>query len=162
MDVAVRAETGGTVEKEAGPPPVPVASQPVPSRHRLLAGLGVLLVVAMVIVGGPWGVRDRVVELASSDEEASPAQQWQSVVTLRGTGTMDASAFSIAATTKAWRVKWTCQTGHLVVSGLDRPEPMINAACPGGGTQPATGSGPTKLRVVTDGPWQLDVERQAG
>lgn len=162
VDLAVGAGAGGAVKRDAGPRPGVIDPQPTPSRHPLLGAFGVLVVSAAVIVGGPWGVRDRLIDLATSDEVAAPALEWQSVVTLRGTGTMDAAPFSIAPTTKAWRVRWTCQTGNLVVSGLERPGPMIDGVCPGGGIQFASGSGPTKLSVATDGPWQLDVERQAG
>lgn len=162
IGLAVRAEAGAAVEKDAGPRPGVIDPQPAPSRHPLLGAFGVLVVLAAVIIGGPWGVRERLIDPASSDEETAPAQQWQSVVTLRGTGAMDAAPFSIAPTTKAWRVRWTCQAGHLVVNRLDGPGLMIDGVCPGGGIQTASGPGLAKFRVVTDGPWQLDVERQAG
>lgn len=162
VGLAVRAEAGAAGERDAGPRPGVIKAQPAASRHPLLGALGVLIVLAAVIIGGPWGVRERLIDLAPSDEVAAPAQQWQGVVTLRGTGTMDAAPFSIAPTTKAWRLRWTCQAGRLVVSGIDRPGPMIDGVCPGGGIQSASGSGPTRLHVVTDGSWQLDVERQAG
>lgn len=162
MTAAVQAGAELTKAKDGGPTPIPATdSPPASTRHPVLAMLGLVTVLGAVIVGGPWGVRERLVDLATSKEETAPIQQWQSVVSLRGTGTMDSAPFSIAPGTKGWRVRWTCQTGRLAVSQSDRPGRLFDSACPSAGAQAATGSGQMNLQVIADGPWQLDVERQS-
>ena len=85
---------------------------------------------------------------------------WQSVTRLDGTGSMTAPAFSVSADALQWRVKWTCQTGHIVVSAPEQRRPIVDAACPGSDTGYGIQKGNVGLQVTATGPWQMVVDQQ--
>lgn len=161
--------------------PAPV-SRASPLR-RLLSVLGIVALAASALFGGnAFGLRERF--LGSETPEARPAAMsrqgeastattaaprqtllrsqpwWQGVRTLEGVGTMTTPALTIADDAVQWRVKWSCQSGRLVVQAPGRPRPLVDARCPGSDAGYATTTGPTTLEVKADGPWQLQVEQQ--
>jgi hypothetical protein len=85
---------------------------------------------------------------------------WQAVTTLEGTGTTTAAPFTVDAGAVQWRVKWTCQGGHLLVRAPGRARPVVDGGCPGTGTGYVNQSGAKTLQVDTDGPWRLQVDQQ--
>jgi hypothetical protein len=85
---------------------------------------------------------------------------WQSVTKLDGTGSMTAPAFSVSADALQWRVKWTCQSGHILVSAPEQRRPIVDAACPGSDTGYGIQKGSVALQVTATGPWQMVVDQQ--
>jgi hypothetical protein len=85
---------------------------------------------------------------------------WQGVTTLSGTGSTTTQPFTIDAGAIQWRVRWTCQTGRLLVQAPGSATPVVNAQCPGSETGYGRQKGPVSLQVTADGPWQLQVEQQ--
>ncbi len=85
---------------------------------------------------------------------------WQAVTTLDGSGPMVGPAFPVDPGSIQWRVKWDCQTGHLVVRATGRPRPVVDHSCPGSGTGYATQRGNQNLQVGADGPWHLKIDQQ--
>ncbi len=152
--------------------------------RRALTGVGLVLLAASAVFGAnPYGVRDRL--LGSVTPEARPAAVsrvasestattapaeratvvrsqpwWQALTTLEGVGPMTAPAFSVDAGAIQWRVKWTCQSGRIVVRAVGSRRPVVDAACTA--TEPGYGikTGPVTLQVQADGPWRLHVEQQ--
>ena len=154
---------------------------------RVLAGVGLVVLAASAVFGAnPYGVRDRL--LGSVTPEARPPAAsrlvdgpaattppggagegatvlrsqpwWQKLTTLEGAGNMAAPPFAVDDGAIQWRVRWTCQTGRLVVQAPASPRPVVDAACPGSNTGYGTKTGPVSLDVRADGPWQLQVEQQ--
>jgi hypothetical protein len=166
-------------------PPAPARE---PASKRALVGLGLLVLLASAIFGAdPYGVRERVLGSATAKPRAAatsreagdttatightattPPQQtvlrsepwWQGVATLDGTGSMPTQSFTIENGAIQWRVKWTCQTGHLTVQPAGAPKAIVNTQCPGSDAGYGTQKGPVTLQVTADGPWQLQVEQQ--
>lgn len=139
-------------------PPQVVPARPVLSALGLLA-----LVVAAVIGGDPFRVREHLVDrVAPTAEAVTPSSAgWAGVVSLQGTGTAMAAPFSIGKDAIRWRVRWRCRSqGHLVVTAAGQPAPVIDAFCPGAGAGFASRRGAQRLRVSTDGPWKLEIEQQ--
>ncbi|MFN2607461.1 MAG: DM13 domain-containing protein, partial [Acidimicrobiales bacterium] len=85
---------------------------------------------------------------------------WQGVATLSGTGATTTTPFTIGDDAIQWRLRYTCQSGHLTVGAPGRPRPLVDAACPTTATGYATAKGPTTLTVTADGPWQVQVDQQ--
>lgn len=85
---------------------------------------------------------------------------WQGVSTLHGVGNTTLPPVNIADGAVQWRLRWSCQTGRLLVQVPDRPRPLVDAACPGSDTSYATRTGPTTLEVKAEGQWQLQVDQQ--
>lgn len=139
-----------------------VVRHPAQERARsFVTLLALLALLAAGIVGGdPAGIRERLFAGTSPDATAAPSQPWQGVVTLQGTGTTTAAPFSIARDTVEWRVKWSCQSGHLFLQGAGTPRPLVDAACPGTGAGFGSRTGTNTLQVTADGPWQLDIEQR--
>lgn len=137
-----------------------------PSRSgRILAWVGVAsLLVGGVIAANPYRMRERLIDSAAPTEAAvaSSPPVWQPVVTLRGAGSGPASPFSISRDASQWRVRWTCQSGGLLVEAPARPLPILDVRCPGVGAGFARQAGDQHLQVTADGPWQLDVEQRMG
>jgi hypothetical protein len=85
---------------------------------------------------------------------------WQGVTKLEGTGSMTTPAFAVSADALQWRVEWTCQSGHLLVSAPEQRRPIVDAACPGSQTGYGIQKGNVSLQVTATGPWQLVVDQQ--
>ena len=170
------------------PPPEPHA-RPWGSGQGALSALGLIALVASALFGGnAFGVREHFLgsetpparppaasraagASGAADEPAAttvePARTvlrsqpwWQSVTKLEGVGTMTAPAFTIDPGAVQWRVKWTCQTGRLMVRAPAQRRPVVDAACPGADTGYGIQKGSVGLQVRADGPWQLQVDQQ--
>jgi hypothetical protein len=92
---------------------------------------------------------------------------WQDVATFDGPGAGTTTGFTIDEGSLQWRVRGTCESGRLVVSLPDRPQPLLDVDCTGGATADtatdfgySTTVGEKTLQVAADGPWQLRVEQQ--
>jgi hypothetical protein len=159
-----------------------------PAPRRALVGLGLLVLVSSAVFGAdPSGVRERVLGSATAkpraaatsrnagDTTATLAQTattqpqqtvlrsepwWQGITTLQGTGSMPTQSFTVDGGAIQWRVKWTCQSGHLVVQPAGSSRPIVSAQCPGNDAGYGTQKGPVTLQVTADGPWQLQIEQQ--
>lgn len=160
-----------------------------PRSQRALSMLGLLAVVASALVGGNFmGSRERL--WGSESPEARPAAGgrvagaaaetgptptttagreesilrsqpwWQGLTTLEGTGSMTARPFMVAEDAVQWRVKWTCETGRLVVRVPNQNRPVVDAACPGTDTGYGVRTGSVALQVTADGPWTMVVDQQ--
>ena len=57
-------------------------------------------------------------------------------------------------------MKWTCETGRLVVRAPGQARPVVDAACPGADSGYGVRKGPVGLQVMADGPWTLKVDQQ--
>lgn len=158
--------------------------QPAPISQRALSALGLLAVVASALVGGNafgtrealWGSETPEARAPAASREAggptpttvAPAEQtrvrsqpwWQGVATLEGVGSTTTRPFTIADGALQWRVRWTCETGRLLVTVPDGRRPVVDAACPGSETGYGVRKGPVSLAVTADGPWRLEVDQQ--
>lgn len=132
-----------------------------PRARSALTAMGLLaLVVASVVGGDPYGIRERLFAPGSAASGTGfISQPWQAVVTLQGAGTATAAPFPIATNALEWRVNWSCQSGHLLVVQAGGSRPIVDAACPGSGTGFGAGTGRRSLEVTADGPWKLEVEQ---
>ena len=160
-----------------------------PRSQQVLSLFGLLAVVVSALVGGNllgarerlWGSESPTARPAAGSRVAggaaadSPTQTtaapraetvlrsqpwWQSLTTLEGTGSMTAPPFTVAADAIQWRVKWTCETGRLVVRVPNRARPVVDAACPGADTGYGIRTGAVALEVTADGPWTMVVDQQ--
>ena len=168
------------------PPPTPStpSKRTAPASRRALSALGLLAVVASALVGGNvagsrealWGsetpearppAASRVVE-GPTDTTAAPQRRslvrsqpwWQGLTVLEGVGPTTTAPFTVADDAVQWRVKWSCDTGRLLVTVPDRRRPIVDAACPGADTGYGVRKGPVSLQVTADGPWRLEVDQQ--
>jgi hypothetical protein len=73
---------------------------------------------------------------------------------------MTAPAFAISGDALQWRVKWTCQSGHLVVRAPDQRRPVVDAPCPGTDVGYGVQKGNVSLQVTATGAWQMQVDQQ--
>jgi len=176
--------SAGTVESpDVGP------GDDAPNRVRraqatnALAVVGILALLASAVVGSDlFGLRGRIFGSARPDPRPAAVSRradaptattvqpqktvlrsqpwWQSVTTLTGVGPMTAPAFDIAGDAVQWRVKWTCQAGHVSVVVPGRSRPVVDANCPGAGTGYATATGSVSLAVAAEGAWELQVDQQ--
>ncbi len=164
-------------------PPSPTLVQ------RALSGAGLLTLLASALFGGNvLGMRERVfgsetpeersAAVSRSAEGAEPAQGtvtaqappeqtvlrsqpwWQAVGKLEGVGSMRAPAFSIPGDAVQWRLKWTCESGRLLVRAPEQRRPIVDEACPGTDTGYGIQTGSVSLEVTASGPWQLQVDQQ--
>ena len=157
-----------TSESGSGPigPTVPASAfafqRPKSIGRRVLTAVALLSVFVACLVGGDlFRSRERLEDAIAPTPKPPPAAPtWESVVTLRGSGSGPAAAFVISDAAIQWRVKWTCQVGRLVVQSDQRARPVVETPCPGTGTGFATDKGLQHLVVVSDGPWQFDVEQE--
>jgi len=159
---------------------------PPPARtHTALSTLGLLALLASALFGGNVaGVREHFLgsetpkerpvaggrTAGGSGEPTAPSEPqrtllrsqpwWQGVGTLYGSGTMTTAPVAVDAGALQARLKWNCQTGHLVVRTADRPKPIIDAACPGSGEGYTIDKGSVAFQVTADGPWQLQVDQE--
>jgi hypothetical protein len=163
-------------------PPAPGLLQRVATAFGLLALLG-----SALFGGNVAGVRERFLgsespetrsaavsrgDEAVATDGASPVTEapkqsvlrsqpwWQSVTKLQGTGSMTAPPFAVNADALQWRVKWTCQTGQLVVQAPEQRRPVVDAACPGSDTGYGVQKGNVALQVAATGPWEMQVDQQ--
>ncbi|MDQ3640144.1 MAG: DM13 domain-containing protein [Actinomycetota bacterium] len=169
---------------------ISLPNPPAPSLlHRAASGFGLLVLLASALFGGNVaGMRERFLgsetpeerpaavsrgaDGASSPGETPAATEapkqsvlrsqpwWQSVGKLEGTGTMTAPAFAINSDAVQWRVRWTCQTGQLVVRAPEQRRPVVDAACPGSDTGYGIQKGNVSLQVTAEGPWEMQVDQQ--
>lgn len=84
---------------------------------------------------------------------------WQKVETLQGVGPTTRSV-TIDEGSIQWRVKWSCESGRLVVEAPSQARPLVDANCPRSDVGYATRPGPISLDIRAEGPWQLEVEQQ--
>lgn len=159
---------------------------PAPLRQRALSALGLLAVVASALVGGNvlgsrealWGSESPEARAPAASRQlggAPPttvagagAEQtlvrsqpwWQSLTTLEGVGSTTTRAFTVSPDALQWRVKWTCETGHLLVTVPDGRRPVVDAACPGSDIGYAVRKGSVSLTVTAEGPWRMEVDQQ--
>ena len=160
-----------------------------PRSQQLLSLLGLLAVVASALVGGNlfgarerlWGsespeartaagsrvadtpVADRPTDTTTAGRNATVLRSqpwWQGLTTLEGSGSMTARPFTVAEDAVQWRVKWTCETGRLVVRVPNQARPVVDAACPGAETGYGVRKGAVALQVTADGPWSMVVDQQ--
>lgn len=134
-----------------------------------------IAVAASAIYGANlFGIRDRIVPVpkiptpSAHGVPAGPNGQpvlasypwWQPVTTLQGSG--DATeTVTIGSGALQWRVDWTCQSGHLAVTGRPAaPSQLVDAACAGKGETITVSTGTVALQVRAGGPWQLQVDQQ--
>jgi hypothetical protein len=160
-----------------------------PASQRLLSALGLLLVVVSGLVGGnAFGSREAL--WGSESPEARPAAGsrvvgtvpgagstettavgraqsvlrsqpwWQGLTTLEGTGSTTAAPFNVAEDALQWRVKWTCETGRLLVRVPNQARSVVDAACPGSDIGYGVRKGSVGLQVTADGPWRMVVDQQ--
>lgn len=85
---------------------------------------------------------------------------WQSVGTVKGTGTMTAAPVQIDSVALQARVTWTCETGTLVVRVPGRARPIIDGSCPGSGVGYTIEKGSVAMQVTASGRWELAVDQQ--
>jgi len=85
---------------------------------------------------------------------------WQDVTTLEGAGTTSSSQFTITPGAVQWRVKWTCQSGRLLVRAPKQTRPVVDGACPQGAVGYGVQTGPQSVQVTAEGPWRLEVSQQ--
>jgi hypothetical protein len=157
---------------------------PTSTSQRALSALGLLVVVASALVGGNvagsrerlWGSETPVARPAAASRVAdSPTQTtvaarnqsvvrsqpwWQGLTKLEGVGPRTAPPFTVAEDALQWRVKWTCDTGRLLITAPDQRRPVVDAACPGTDTGYGVRTGPVSLQVSAEGPWRLEVDQQ--
>lgn len=169
-----------TITLEREPEAQPPAKAPL---RRILGWVGLLALIFSAVVGSnAFAVRDRlfgsatpnaappaagrVAGNAAPDTRAAARTNlrsqpwWQDVATLDGSGTTASAPFTIAPGVIQWRVKWTCDSGHLLVRAPRQAKPMVDSACPGGTAGYSTQSGPMTVQVTADGPWHLQVAQQ--
>jgi hypothetical protein len=85
---------------------------------------------------------------------------WQGLTTLEGTGSATTRPFDVVEDALQWRVKWTCETGRLVVRVPGQARPVVDAACPGSDVGYGVRKGSVALDVRADGPWRMVVDQQ--
>ena len=155
------------------------------ARHGLarqaLSTSGVIALLATAFIGGnAFGLREhffgldavpRPVAVARAVDGPAPSTPahptsirsqpwWQGVTTLHGDGAASPAPFSIGAGALQWRVRWTCDSGHLSVRAAPLARPLIDAACPGTGTGYATKPGLFGMDVEAAGPWTIQIDQQ--
>jgi hypothetical protein len=98
-----------------------------------------------------------------SDElPSTSAPRWETVTTLAGTGPQ---GYDLAILPDAiqWRVRWTCDTGHLRMTTTPPPRragPLVDEDCPGQGEGFSIQTGSVRLDVEASGPWRAIVDQQ--
>ncbi len=103
-------------------------------------------------------------EPAPDEAEAPRASpRWEPVATFTGTAPTETPAFTIAADSLQWRVRWRCDTATLLVTSTPPPrrgDPIVDGACPGKGEGFAIHTGEITLGIEATGPWEAIVEVQ--
>lgn len=149
---------------------------------RLRRGLGisgVVLVAAAALLGGNvLGLRDRIAGSAAPEarrvavspfaavDARRPAPRsvlrsqpwWQRVTLLRGAGARRTPRLALDPQAIQWRVRWRCRRGRLAVGTAFGK--LVDAGCPGTGTQGTTDLRQTALRIAATGPFSLVVDQQ--
>lgn len=167
------------------PPPTPTLAQRALTAMGLLA-----LLASALVGGNVLGTRERLfgsetpearpaavsrtvggsAEAEGSAQAPVPAEPketvlrsqpwWQAVGTLEGVGSMTAPPFPIDPGALQWRVKWTCESGHLLVRAPEQRRAIVDAPCPGADTGYGIQRGNVALEVTATGPWQMEVDQQ--
>ncbi len=91
------------------------------------------------------------------------APRWETVSTFTGTGPGRTPEFEILADAIQWRVRWTCESGHLRITAVPpprRPGPMVDAECPSGPDAFSIQEGRSHLEIEAAGPWRAIVDQQ--
>lgn len=73
---------------------------------------------------------------------------------------MAAPAFNVADGAVQWRVRWTCQSGHIAIVVPARSRPVADADCPRGATGYGNTTGSVSLQVRADRPWEMQIDQQ--
>ncbi|MFN2390003.1 MAG: DM13 domain-containing protein [Actinomycetota bacterium] len=148
--------------------------------RRAFSALGVVAVAAGVVIGGnPFEVRDRLFGSALPEPRPAAGSRiagrgneapgktvlrsqpwWQRVTTASGEGDGTTEPFTVDGAAIQWRVRWTCERGHLVVAAAGADDPLVDAPCPGSGTGYVTQTGGSRLEIAADGPWTVRVDQQ--
>lgn len=172
-----RVEATDAREVEAPPPP------PTPRSRRLVGWVSVAALAATAVVGSnAFAVRDHLLGTATPNAAppavgraaGGPTQAtvpaaptslrsepwWQDVTVLEGTGSTTSAPFTITPGVLQWRVKWSCQTGRLLVRAPKQTRPVVDGACPSGADGYSVQTGPLTVQVTADGPWRLEVAQQ--
>lgn len=163
-----------------------VATPPLPPKTSVrgaFTALGLVALALSAIFGSDlFGVRERL--LGSATPEPRPAAVnrtadgsaaappstveetvlrsqpwWQSLAVLEGTGRTTPPPFSVDDGAIQWRVRWTCESGKLAVQATGSG-PLVDASCPGTGTDYSTETSDMSLQVEAEGPWKLQVDQQ--
>lgn len=174
-EAASEAATGRATE------PATEAATPEPSRHPLTWVALAALVASAVLGSNVFEIRDRLLGSATPEPMPPAASRavgaaapstgaeatrlrsqpwWQTVGAFEGTGDETVSGVSIAEGAIQWRLRWSCDTGRLVVASAGAGEALVEGACPEGGPGFGSGSGPLSLDVEADGPWRIEVQQQ--
>lgn len=144
-------------------------------------GAGIL---ALVLVAGAAGCGDKAgTDSAATTTTSAPgaattstapvkhsAPRWETVTNFSGASSLTTAAFPILESAIQWRVRWTCETGHMkVITDPVRKKtdpPAVDAPCQG---KEATGdkavgysivTGDVKLVVDASSPWTITVDQQ--
>lgn len=148
--------------------------------RRTLVGIGLLGLAGSAAFGAnPNGLRDRVFVVipeakpAAVSRFAGVAPQpgapgtvvrsqpwWQQVTALSGTGRLSPPAFEVDRNAKRVRVKWSCQSGSLVIRTPGESRPIVRDSCPGAGTAYADREGAVRLEIDSAGAWLVQVDQQ--
>jgi hypothetical protein len=111
--------------------------------------------------GGDGDVATPTTAAAGSGQTILRSQPWwQNLTKLEGGGSTTAAPFTVANDALQWRVKWTCQTGRLVVRVPNQARAVVDTACPGQDTGYGVRKGSVALQVTADGPWSMVVDQQ--
>ncbi|MGH2625852.1 MAG: DM13 domain-containing protein [Anaerolineales bacterium] len=173
--------------KGALAPPVPGGPPAAPGRPPSPARLAVIwlsllaLVASALVASNTLSVRDRLFGTATPDPAPAAASRdagmstpesipertalrsqpwWQNVTTLEGTGPAISASFTIDKSALQWRVKWSCQSGRLLVRAPRQAKPLVDATCPEGAPGYSVQNGPASVEVTADGAWRLEVSQQ--
>ncbi|MDQ2826277.1 MAG: DM13 domain-containing protein [Actinomycetota bacterium] len=168
-----------TEATDTAAPPDP----PKSSVKQILTWLGLIALLVSAILGSNmFSLRDRLFGTATPDaalpaasrvagtptQDTVPAAPtslrsspwWQDLTTLDGTGTMTSASFTVPPGAIQWRVKWTCDTGHLVVRAPKQAKAVVDGACPQGAEGYSVAKGQMAVQVTADGPWHLQISQQ--
>ncbi len=101
--------------------------------------------------------------LGGGADRAAP--RWEELTVFSGTGPTQTPVFTIEPASIQWRVKWSCETGHLTIRALAEPDrpgtrPLAETPCPGTGEGFSIQTGDQRLTVDAQGAWKATVEQQ--
>lgn len=99
--------------------------------------------------------------IPSDSPRAAP--RWETVSTFSGTGSSRTPEFEVLGEAIQWRVRWTCDRGHLRIVSFPpprRPGPLVDAGCPGGADAYSIQTGRSHLEIDAEGPWKAIVDQQ--
>lgn len=91
------------------------------------------------------------------------APRWETVSTFTGSGPARTPEFDVLPEAIQWRVRWTCESGHLRVVAVPpprRPGALIDGDCPSGPDGYSIQAGRSHLEIDASGPWKAVVDQQ--